>query len=209
MDEVSDYNGYLDPSPIPPPLVRADPLGRPSDFFDIVIAAGMRNVISTHNPPDIRICDGSRDFKAVRPGQVVYCLGEANLPGSGIERNREILRRLAYGFHDWAARETVARYHRDLKRPKVEAQNTLADGKASLKILRFLRANPGATVGQITSATGIAQPNVSRTLSQWHGTGKVTIERQGRIARCFLEEPSETPAAAERDDVKRSRPPGM
>lgn len=192
---MTEVEGYLDLSPVRTPLIKAEPIGHPVDFFQIVAAAGMRNVISTNNPPVIRIHDGAFDFKAVRPGQVVYCLAADNLPAGPRERSREILRRLAYGFHDWAARETVGRYHRDLKRGVAEHSATFSDGKASLKIVRYLRANPGATVGEITAATGVAQPNVSRTLSQWQEIGKVNIERHGRIARCYLAEPSAMPSA--------------
>ncbi|MBB4064032.1 hypothetical protein [Gellertiella hungarica] len=108
--------GYLDVSPIPPPRLIAHPIGEPVDFFDVARDAGMKIVVSLHSPPDIRIFAGSGDFKAVRPGLVSYCIGEDNLPAEGRERSREIMRRLAYSFHDWAAREIVARYHRDLKR---------------------------------------------------------------------------------------------
>lgn len=185
---MSATDTHLDPAPIAPPSLKAEPMGTPADFFDVVSKAGMRNVVSTYSPPDVRIHEGSRDFKAVRPGKVVYCIAEGNLPSNDRERNREILRRLAYGFHDWAARETVARYHRDLKRPAIQPQTSLAEGKASLKITRYLKANPGSSVSEIVAATGLAQPNVSRSISQWQASGKVIVERHGRLKKCFLSE---------------------
>lgn len=182
---------HLSPDPIPAPGVKAVPVGRRIDFFNLVHKARMKNVVSTFDPPDIRIHAGNRDFKAVKPGKQIYCIAEDNLKGlRGEELAREIMRRLAYAFHDWAAREVVARYHRDLKRKAVAVQRRPPDAmRASLKVRRFIDMNPGATIGEISDATGIAQPNVSRTIRHWQEEGRVEIVREGRFARVFLTPP--------------------
>lgn len=182
---------YLSPDPISAPAVKATPSGRRVSFFKVVDKARMRNVVSTFDPPDVRIHGGSRDFKAVSPGKVVYCIAEQNLKGlRGEDLAREIMRRLAYAFHDWASREVVGRYHRDLKRKVVAAQRRLPEPmRASLKIRRFLDINPGATVGEIAQGTGIAQPNVSRSIRHWQDEGRVAVVREGRFSRVFLKDP--------------------
>lgn len=180
---------YLSADPIPSPAIRATPEGGRLDFDEVVRQSGMRNVVSTYDPPEIRLHRGPRDFKAVSPGRVVYCIAEVNLPQKPQDRAREVLRRLAYGFHDWAAREIVARFHRDIKRHLLEAtarQPRLEP--SSIKIKRFLQRNPGATVGEIADATGVAQPNVSRTIAVWHDDGRVRTQRDGRFVKCYFEE---------------------
>ncbi|WP_421423985.1 MarR family transcriptional regulator [Agrobacterium rosae] len=179
---------YLSPDPIPAPAVKAVAMGRRVSFFNVVDKANMKNVVSTFDPPDVRICDGNQDFKAVSPGRLVYCIAERNLRGlRGEDLAREIMRRLAYSFHDWAAREVVGRYHRDLKRKAVAVQRRLPETmRASLRIRRFLDSNPGATVGEISRGTGIAQPNVSRSIHHWQEQGRVEILREGRLSRVFL-----------------------
>lgn len=179
---------YLSPDPIAAPAVKSVPVGRRVSFFRVVDRANMKNVVSTFNPPDVRVYDGDQDFKAVSPGRVIYCIAERNLKGlRGENLAREIMRRLAYAFHDWAAREVVARYHRDLKRVSVVVQRPLPEAmRASLKIRRFLENNPGATVGEISLGTGIAQPNVSRSVRHWQEEGRVEVVREGRFSRVFL-----------------------
>lgn len=180
----------LNPDPVSPPILKSEPAGRPFDFFKIVEDAGMRNVVSTSSPPDIRIHAGETDFKVPRPGRVVYCLAGPNLPLDRQGRAREVLRRLAYGYHDWAAREVVGRYHRDIKRRQAATASVSGKPKfpASVRIRRYLRSNPGASVGEVAASTGIAQPNVSRTLIQWQNEGSIRTKRDGRTVRCYLVE---------------------
>ena len=194
---------YLDPAPIPAPAVKPIATGRKLDFASTVKLSGMKNVVSTFDPPDVRIHNGDRDFKAVSPGRVVYCIAERNIPHANeMELAREVMRRLAYGFHDWAAREVVSRYHRDLKREVTKVQRQPPElMRASLKIKRFLRSNPGATVGEIADGTGIAQPNVSRTLRQWHNEGRIEVVREGRVARSFVIENQEEPSPTEKESI--------
>jgi DNA-binding transcriptional ArsR family regulator len=180
---------FLDLSPVPAPGVRQFAAGVPEEFTTIVTDAALKNVVSMNTWPDIRIHGGRQDFKVVSPGKVIYCIAGPLLPSGKEARAREILRRLAYGYHDWAAREVVARYHRDLKRP-AEIPQSNKTLPASVRIRRYLRNNPSSTVGEIATATGIAQPNVSRTIAQWAETGHITIERNGRETRCTLAPPS-------------------
>lgn len=101
-------------------------MGRPLDFSAIVTDAGMPDVVSTHSPPTVRIHDGDTDFKVPRAGGAIYCIAGATLPVDPQPRAREIMRRLAYGYLDWAAREIVARYHRDLRRASLSLQEIVA-----------------------------------------------------------------------------------
>lgn len=185
-------SGILDLSPVQPPSVKAEARGRPCDFWQIIKDAEMPSVVSTNSPPDIRIHSGSADFKVPSPGKVVFCLAGPSLPTGKRERAREILRRLAYGFHDWAARETVARYHRDIKRRKSElrkdARKNRANFPAAVRIWGHLSDFPGASVTEIAEATGVAQSNVSRMISSWVEQDLVHTERLGKSLRCYLTE---------------------
>jgi hypothetical protein len=182
-------DGFLSIEPIPAPAVKETPDGVRCDFFDLVRQSGMRNVVSTNDPPDIRVFNGFRDFKAVRPGRIVYCLADRNLPDETRDRAREIMRRLAYGFHDWAAREIVARYHRDVKQALAgaEAQNSESMGEL-LKIKRFIRGNPGATVAEISNETGLKRTSVVRAVAQWQNSGRLQAVGNGSDAQYYLNE---------------------
>lgn len=197
-------NDVLDLSPVRSPALRHKPAGVQEDFVQLVADAGFRNVVSTHVWPDVRIHGGNDDFKVVSPGQIIYCIAGRDLPANPTARATEIMRRLAYGFHDWAAREIVGRYHRDLKRPSVQVPAKTIP--ASVRIRRFLRSNPAATVGQIAAATGIAQPNVSRTISGWVEQGLAIADRDGRETRCSLIEPV---TASHVSEETESLVPGM
>lgn len=190
-------NELLDISPVEPPRLGNKPAGNQEDFLQLLSASKLPNVVSTNSWPDVRVHGGAFDFKVVRPGQVIYCVAGSKLPTDKTARAREIVRRLAYGFHDWTAREIVARYHRDIKRSKAEVPTVSTTIPASVRIRRFLRNNPGATVGQIAQATGVAQPNVSRTISEWVEQGVLSTYRSGRETRCLLS--SVTPEACLND----------
>ncbi|TLX17147.1 MarR family transcriptional regulator [Rhizobium sp. MHM7A] len=189
-------NAVLDLTPIRPPALLPKAAGSSERFVDLVADAGFTNVVSTNVWPDIRVHGGNFDFKVARPGHPVYCIAGGNLPAAKEARAREILRRLAYGFHDWAARETVARYHRDLKR-KIGQDYASKPIPVSVRLRRFLRKNPGATIGEIATATGMAQPNVSRGISSLSDQGLVKVERFGREVRCSLIEPTPVPEVEE------------
>lgn len=110
----------LDLSPLPAPRLSNIPAGEKVDLETVAHQAGMRYVVSTSMKPDVRIHAGNYDFKVPRPGRMIYCIGEQSLPArsDSYQWAQEIMRRLAYGFHDWAAREIVSRYHRDIKRQR-------------------------------------------------------------------------------------------
>lgn len=166
----------LDVSPVPPPVVRREPRGIRFDFFRIVEEAEMINVITHPALPEIRVHGGQEHFKVPRPGRFVYCISGPNLPSGQKERAREMIRILAYGFLDWASREVVSRYHRDLKRVASPRSNsTMSDFPASVKIRRFLRQYPNATIDEIAAGTGVAQSNVSRQVSLWKNEGVVGV----------------------------------
>jgi len=111
---IPDHHLSLDP--VPPPDYRGEPAGVPVSFPDLVARAHMRNVVTMSVLPDIRIHDGDRDFIVPSPGHRIYCIGSKNLPDDDKAWAREILRRLAYGCFEYASREIVARYARDVQR---------------------------------------------------------------------------------------------
>jgi DNA-binding MarR family transcriptional regulator len=185
----------LDLSPVVPPLYGKEPRGRSVPFGDIVRAAGMRNVVTLPNLPDIRIHEGAHDFLVPRIGGAVYCVSEGGLPSDNRARSREILRRLAYGFFDYAARETVARYHRDLKRSTAPPASSADEearlarralSEAALRIKRVLREHESASVGDLAAMTGMAQPNVSRIVAIMVKSGAISVTREGRRVVCRL-----------------------
>ncbi|MCY4152034.1 MAG: hypothetical protein OXE94_07340 [Aestuariivita sp.] len=106
----------LDLAPILPPR-RVDhlPEGDILDLEDITRQARMLFVVTPMNNTEIRRIAGNRDLLVTDQGYKGYGIARDRLPEDSYERAREIIRRLAYGFHDWAAREIAARYHRDLK----------------------------------------------------------------------------------------------
>jgi DNA-binding transcriptional ArsR family regulator len=183
----------LNTSPLPAPSVRFRPEGRPLSFGALVRAAGMRNVVTLPNPPDVRIRAGTTDFKVPRPGAPVYCIAGSTLPASPRERAREILRRLAYEFGEYASREVVARYHRDLKSAvytavsddQVRAAKRLLS-PAAMRIRRALREVSEANISDLAEATGMAQPNVSRAISDLVRNGVVKRRKVGRVVVCSL-----------------------
>lgn len=105
----------LDLSPVYPPLRRSEPAGEKVDFEQVVFEAEMLNVVTADIRPDVRIHSGKDDFVVARPGHKIHCIAVANLPEGKKARAREIIRRLAYGFHEVSAREVAKRYHQDLK----------------------------------------------------------------------------------------------
>jgi DNA-binding MarR family transcriptional regulator len=197
----------LDLSPVAPPVLATEPVGRRIAFDDIVCDAGMRNVVTTAHPLDIRVHGGSRDFKVPAAGVAVYCISGTTLPANPCDRAREMLRRLAYGFNDYAAREVVARYHRDLKRATAASETDeearkakRALSQAALRIKKALRECEQASVGELAEMTGMAQPNVSRTVAALVEAGVLVVTKDARRVICRL--------ASRRGDLAPSRNPG-
>jgi DNA-binding transcriptional ArsR family regulator len=183
----------LDTSPLPAPSVRFRPEGRPISYDALVRTAGMRNVVTLSNPPDVRIHAGTTDFKVPRPGAPAYCIAGSTLPAAPRERAREVLRRLAYEFGEYASREIVARYHRDLKSAvhAARSDDQVRTAKrllspAAMKIRRALREVSEANISDLAEATGMAQPNVSRAISDLVRNGVVKRRKTGRVVVCSL-----------------------
>ncbi len=101
--------------PIDPPLLQLKPAGETVDFDEVVSDAEMLNVRTSEFKPDVRIHDGEHDFKVSSPKGIINCIAACNLPDEPKARAREIIRRLAYGFHEISAREVAKRFHQDLK----------------------------------------------------------------------------------------------
>lgn len=110
----------LDLSPVYPPYLRSEPAGVKIDFDEVISDAEMLNVVTADVLPDVRIHSGKDDFIVIAPGHIINCVAASNLPEGRKARAREIIRRLAYGFHDFSAREVAKRYHSDLKRKRGE-----------------------------------------------------------------------------------------
>lgn len=180
----------LDLSPLAPPVLSRRALGRSVDFAEIVSAAGMRNVV-TGMRPEIRIYPGTKDMRVPHPGKPIYCIAGATLPTERKARAREVLRRLAYAFHDYPAREVVARYHRDIKRlsgANLEGAARTALRGTSQRVRRALQAagEEGLSVSELATQVAMAQPNVSRTLAAMEREQLVEHTRSGRSVRYRL-----------------------
>jgi DNA-binding transcriptional ArsR family regulator len=175
----------LDLSAVPPPKLARIPLGRSIPFDALVESAGMKQVVSSFSPPEVRVHAGTEDFKVPRPGCSIYCIGGARLPAEPRSRAREILRRLAYGGLDWAAREVVARFHRDLRRSEATSRPAPEGLPASVVVRRAVRSRPGMSIGEIAAITGVAQPNVSRLVRALVAAGELATKRDGRRTLCF------------------------
>jgi len=188
----------MDTSPIRPPVVGRTPEGKAIPFDLLVREAGMSNVVTLPSMPDVRLHAGTRDFYVPSPSGRIYCVSGISLPSDPANRAREVLRRLAYGFNEYASREIVGRHHRDLARRV--AKGTLSDEeaksarmalkKSALRIRRALEAHGNATVGELSTLTGIAQPNVSRAVAELVETGLVDVTKSGRSVVCSLKAPS-------------------
>lgn len=134
----------LDLDPVDSPRkVDCMPEGEAVDFDELVKAAGMRNLVTGKIGVTYSIIPGERDLFERGEGYRIFGVGEDNLPKDPRDRAREIIRRLAYGFHDYASREVAGRYHRDLKR-KLEAGQgqhpnaEMVNDRAKLLIHRIL-----------------------------------------------------------------------
>lgn len=114
--------GVLDLSPVLPPKPVRELEGSVVAYEDIIRDSGFTNVVSVPWYPEIRLHTRDLfDYVAPRHGNKGYALSLLlNQKQDRTESAREILRRLAYGCHDYIAREIVARYHRDLKRNAIQ-----------------------------------------------------------------------------------------
>ena len=197
MEEAMSLEA-MDTSPIRPPVVRRTPEGKAIPFDLLVREAGMPNVVTLPSMPDIRLHAGMQDFYVPSLAGRIYCVSGVSLPSDPVSRAREVLRRLAYGFNEYASREVVGRHHRDLVRRV--ARGTISDEDAksarmalkrsALRIRRALEAHGSATVGELAAVTGMAQPNVSRAVAELAKSGLVDVARNGRNVVCSLKAPA-------------------
>lgn len=137
-------------------VIRRDPLiGTPHEFFDIVRQSNMRNVVSTNNPPRIRIHEGEGDFVVDRPGVTTYILSGRTLPPDGEGRAAAVLRKLAEA-DDWAASEIIGRHERDEERLRTGYHERMPKITYELlRVRRYLREHPGADINEVSAATGV------------------------------------------------------
>lgn len=136
-------------------IIRNDPgVGTAWEFFDIVRQSGMKSVVSTNNPPRIRLHDSEGDYAVQKPGITIFLVSSRGLPEDPKGRAAAVLRRLA--ADDWAANEIVARQdrHEELlrngyfeRKPKITYR--------ILKTRRYLRQHPDAPLNEISEATGV------------------------------------------------------
>jgi DNA-binding MarR family transcriptional regulator len=171
----------------PPPEIRSRPSGEPVAFDLICLKAEMRLVVSTSTPPDVRVHRESVDFKAVAPGRIAYCLGLPLLTGDPRQKSRLIIAKLAYQFHDWAAREVMAADRRELIRQVPETAERLrkALSPVPLKVLLHLCENGQARVGDLAGDLILAQPHVSRAVQTLLDARMVECRRTGRYITVF------------------------
>jgi DNA-binding transcriptional ArsR family regulator len=174
----------LEPVRAPRP-VRAFDTSDPVAISRVAETAGMRNVVSGNDGTRIFLIDSDRDQVISKPGMRLLGVSKRGLPDDPCERAREILRRLAYGFHDWAAREIVGRYHRDLKREIQERAEKNRSSPAE-RVLKILRKENGATIGRLARATGLAQSNVTRTVRLLEKRTQIRCVQHGRNVLVYL-----------------------
>lgn len=136
-------------------VTRKDPgVGCAWEFFDIVRQSGMKNVVSTNNPPRIRLHDGEGDYAVQKPGITIFFVSSRGLPEDPKGRAAAVLRRLA--ADDWAVGEIIERHERDEERLRTgyfERKPKITYG--ILKVRRYLRQHPGAALDEISEATGV------------------------------------------------------
>jgi hypothetical protein len=141
-------------------VTRKDPgIGAAWEFFDIVRQSGMRNVVTTNNPPQIRIHDGEGDYAVTKPGVTIFLVSSRGLPEDPAGRAAAVLRKLA--TDDWAAGEIIGRHERDEERlrtgyydlkPKITFE--------ILKVRRYVRQHPDADVDEVSDATGVSRDEI-------------------------------------------------
>lgn len=178
----------------PPPQLRPRPAGVPVPFEALCRKAGMRVIVSTSAPPDVRVHGEAVDFKAVAPGRVAYCLGLPLLSGDARAKARAILHKLAYQFHDWAAREVVAFDRREALRRMPEKLDALRGAMAPTpaRVLAHLRRSGRLNIGQIAEDLKLAQPHVSRAVRTLAAAGLVRDRKLGREVMVELQRDRES-----------------
>ena len=187
MNQTALSPDILSLEPVRPPKpVRVFDTSEMISLPSLTEAAGMKNVVSGKDGTRIFLIDSDTDLIISKPGMRLYGISRRNLPSEPRERAREVLRRLAYGFHDWAAREIVGRYHRDLKAESHREREAERIGPTE-RVLRVLRKENGATVGRLARATGLAQSNVTRAIRLLEKRAQIRCVQQGRNVLVYLD----------------------
>ena len=165
----------------PPPALRAHATGVTVPFDALCVAAGVRRVVSGRWP-DVRVHGEALDFKAVTCGRVVCCLGRPLLPSDPGQRARVMLDKLAYQFHDWAAREVMAAARRCRQREAPERAALLRRVLAPtpVRVLLWLRHAHCARTVDLAAALQLPQPHVSRALKVLRAAGLLVERRAER-----------------------------
>lgn len=120
---------FLSMEPVPQPRLVKKPFGQKFDYETLIEMSGMQNVVSMPRYPEVWLHEADEcDYLSPRHGRPAYSLSLLkNAAEDEVGMARELLRRLAYGFHDYAAREIVARYHRDVRRAHASASADVAE----------------------------------------------------------------------------------
>ncbi len=141
-----------------PFLLRERGFGKKLDFGRLCRDAGFAKVVTIGAEPEVRLHDEADDWIVALPGRRGYLMARRKLPAAKRERARAILDRLAYGAHDWAAREIVLADRRRQRDDRIvegqedERRRRLA--AETLPLRRVLRREPGAGDERIAEALG-------------------------------------------------------
>jgi hypothetical protein len=120
---------FLSLEPVPQPRLVKEPFGHSLAYEALVDMSGLQNVVSMPRFPEVWLHEEDEfDYLSPRHGNPAYSLSLLKNPSDDDTlMARELLRRLAYGFHDYAAREIVARFHRDVRRAHAAAADDCED----------------------------------------------------------------------------------
>jgi len=117
---MTDTEGKPFDPKIAAPLAIDAPFGEQIDFSDIVLSSDLPMVVSGSSAmPHVWLHDrDEHDYIVNREGLKPYCVisvRDLSVDAGGF---REVVRRLAYGFNDYAALEVVERHNRDCERER-------------------------------------------------------------------------------------------
>lgn len=121
------------------PLATNAPFGEKIDFRDIVLSAELHMVVSGESAmPSVWLHDrDEHDYVVHRDDLKPYCMISVRDVSEDADGFREIVRRLAYGFNDYAALEVAERHNRDCERERrkhIMHEQTAVDRAAWQKV---------------------------------------------------------------------------
>jgi hypothetical protein len=145
-------------------------------FEEIVLLSGYRNVVTTNFPPAVWLHDGDSDERVVTDEVASYYLSSRALPAELHLKASRALHRL-HELGDWAAGEIVERHLRDQER----LESGYYDRKPRLTVpqmlvRRFLKNNPHSGRAEISSGSGLPEPEVADILVQLGEMGIVVCQ---------------------------------